>query len=58
MHNKNGIYSVKSGYRVACQLAKEADCVEASRGVFSQEVWRKIWRLRLPNKSNVLPESM
>ena len=53
MHNKNVIYSVKSGYRVAYQLAKEADCVEASKEVFSQEVWRKIWRLRVPNKSKV-----
>ena len=46
LHNKNGRYSVKSGYHITRLLLKEAGCKgESSTSVSNSHVWDKIWKL-------------
>ena len=54
MNNKIFLYSVKSNYHVACQLARVKDWVEASTGTFEKDLWKNFWSLRIPNKIMVL----
>ena len=54
LHNKNGIYLVRSGYQTARMLLKEASCVgESSVPVLINQVWARIWKLHVPNKIKV-----
>ncbi|KAK9996844.1 hypothetical protein SO802_021530 [Lithocarpus litseifolius] len=54
LHNKNGRYSVKSGYHISRLLLKEARCEgESSAPVSNSYVWDKIWKLQVPNKIKV-----
>ncbi|KAL0010896.1 hypothetical protein SO802_006004 [Lithocarpus litseifolius] len=50
LHNRKGIYSVKSGYHVARKVLRE--CVECSTGL-GQQVWKQLWKVRVPNKMKV-----
>lgn len=51
--NKSGEYTVRSGYHVARQLAKELDWAECSKGVVGGNVWKTLWKLKVPNKIKV-----
>lgn len=53
LHNKNGMYSIKSRYHVARKVMRKDDWVESSRGIGGQQVWKKIWQLHVPNKIEV-----
>ena len=53
VHNKRGVYSVKSGYHVAKQSLKNEDWAECSSGPKGSQVWSKLWKLRVPNKIKV-----
>ena len=53
LHNKRGVYFVKSGYHVARQILKTEDWVESSSGPTSYQVWPKLWKLHVPNKIKV-----
>ena len=54
LFNRDGDYSVKSGYKVACKIRKEASMQgESSMAGDSQLVWRKIWQMHIPNKIKV-----
>jgi len=44
LHNKNGEYSMKLGYHVARQLAREEKWVESSNGVYGGKVWKNLWK--------------
>ncbi|KAH0972719.1 hypothetical protein GBA52_024875 [Prunus armeniaca] len=49
-YERNGMYSVKSGYQLA-RLEKGNMCGESSAGVdLSSRFWKKIWALKIPNK--------
>uniref|UniRef100_A0A803Q185 RNase H type-1 domain-containing protein n=1 Tax=Cannabis sativa TaxID=3483 RepID=A0A803Q185_CANSA len=47
---KNGEYSVKSGYRMACELKAER---QQSDDHLAVQWWRKLWRLKIPPKIKV-----
>ena len=51
-HNKDGIFTVKSAYKVARALLKKEDWAESSSGSGGCRVWA-IWKLRIPNKIKV-----
>lgn len=53
LHNKNDEYSMRSGSNVARQLAKEEDWAESFNGVFRGNVWKTLWKLKIPNKVKV-----
>ena len=54
LHNKNGRYSVKSGYHMTKLLLKETSCVgEGSVPMSRSKVWARIWKLHIPNKVKV-----
>ena len=67
LHNREGKYTVKSGYHIARQIWKEAQSQgECSTGTGVSPVWGKIWKLHIPNKikvfgwracQNILPTS-
>ena len=50
---KSGEYSVKSGYRKAQKAWKELNWAESSRGAVGREVWKTLWKLKVPNKIKV-----
>ena len=50
---KSGVYSVKSGYREAQKAWRELNWAECSRGAVGREVWKTLWKLKLPNKIKV-----
>ncbi|XP_030924761.1 uncharacterized protein LOC115951750 [Quercus lobata] len=50
LHNKKGVYSVKSGYHVARQIMRDGDVAESSSGPRGQHVWAKLWNLHVPTK--------
>ncbi|XP_075634549.1 uncharacterized protein LOC142606997 [Castanea sativa] len=50
---KSGEYSVKSGYYEAQKAWKELNWAESSRGAVGREVWKSLWKLRVPNKIKV-----
>uniref|UniRef100_A0A803QHJ7 Piwi domain-containing protein n=1 Tax=Cannabis sativa TaxID=3483 RepID=A0A803QHJ7_CANSA len=49
-YSKNGEYSVKSGYRMACELKAER---QQSDDHLAVQWWRKLWRLKIPQKIKV-----
>ena len=54
MYNKNGIYSVRSGYHTTRMLLKEVGYGgESFVLVSSNQVWANIWKLHVPNKRKV-----
>ena len=53
LHNKKGVYSVKSGYHVARQIMRDGDVAESSSGPTGQFVWAKLWNLHVPTKIKV-----
>lgn len=54
LYNKNGEYSVKSGYQTAKQIMREEkDRGECSKVMDGGAVWRSLWKLHVPNKIKV-----
>ena len=53
MHNRNGRYSVKSGYYVAWQVLRNVNMAECSRGNDEQKVWKALWKMKIPNKIKI-----
>ena len=52
--NKDGVFSVKSGYAIAWLLTKETDgMVGSSTGQNRRLIWQRLWRLHLPNKIKI-----
>ena len=48
--NKDGVYTVKSGYFIARELASEMDGREESSSVRNGGLtWPRLWKLHLPN---------
>ena len=52
-YNKDGIFTVKSAYKVARALLKKVDWAESSSGSRGSRVWAAIWKLQIPNKIKV-----
>ena len=53
MHQRKGIFIVKSTYKVARAVLSEGKVAESSRGCAGKDVWPAIWKLRIPNKIQV-----
>ena len=54
LYNKNGRYSMRSGYHTARYLWNELKQEgEGSNPRPSSEIWARIWKFRLPNKIKV-----
>ena len=54
LHNREGKYTVKSGYHLAKQLGKEVDSQgECSKEVDVNLVWSKLWKLKILNKIKI-----
>ena len=53
MYNKNGMFSVKSAYKVAVQIQKGEEWTENSSGCVGKNVWNALWKLHIPNKIKV-----
>ena len=53
LHNRKGVYSVKSKYHIARRVMQKEDWAESSRGPSGFQVWKKLWKLRVPNKIKV-----
>ena len=52
-HNKQGVYSVKSGYHVARQIQKNEHTAETSAGPVGGKIWTTLWKTNVPNKIKV-----
>ena len=52
-HNKQGVYSVISGYHVARQIQKNEHVAETSTGPVSGKIWTTLWKTNVPNKIKV-----
>ena len=50
LHNKDGVYTVRSGCHVAQKVLKE--WAKSSTGS-GQQIWKKLWKVGLPNKMKV-----
>lgn len=53
LHNRKGVYSVKPGYHVAKKVMQKEDWAECLRGSGDLQVWKNLWKLRVPNKIKV-----
>ena len=53
MHQRKGIFTVKSAYKVAREVLSEGRVVESSQGCTGKEVWPAIWKLRILSKIKV-----
>jgi len=54
LYNKNGRYSVRSGYHTArCLLNESRQEDEGSNLRPSNEVWARVWKFHIPNKIKV-----
>lgn len=54
MYNKNGAYSVKSGYHIARLISKEDNgMVESLEPMVGGQVWGKLWKLHVPRKIKI-----
>lgn len=54
LFNRDDVYSVKSGYRVACKIIREVSMPgESSKAGAGESVWGKLWQLHIPNKIKV-----
>ena len=53
LHNKNGMFLVKSAYKVARRMRGEGSRVESSGGCVGKLVWPVLWKLCIPNKIKI-----
>ena len=52
--NKDGVYSVRLGYGIARLLSKETNGMEeSSSGQNRGLIWKRLWKLHLPNKIKI-----
>ena len=53
IHQRKGIFTIKSAYKVAKEVLREGRVVESSWSCAGKEVWSAIWKLRILNKIKV-----
>ena len=53
LHNKNGMFLVKSAYKVARRMRGEGSRAESSGGCVGKLVWPVLWKLYVPNKIKI-----
>ena len=53
LHNKNGMFLVKSAYKVARRMRGEGSRVESSGGCVGKLVCPVLWKLYIPNKIKI-----
>lgn len=52
-HEKKGLYSVKSRYQLIKRQELHTIFGESSRSTKDGKVWRKLWKMNMPNKLKV-----
>ena len=53
LHQRKGIFTVKSTYTVAREVLKGGRVAESSRGCVGKGIWFALWKLRILNKIKV-----
>lgn len=53
LHNKKGIYSIRSGYHIARKVFTKKTWIESLRGAMGQKIWKNLRRLNVPRKLKV-----
>ena len=53
LQNKNGVYSVRSGYHLARKVMRKDNEAESSRRAEGQLIWKTLWKMRVPSKLKV-----
>ena len=56
LHNRRGVYTVRSGYHVARQVLKAESWAEALDIGGWQQAWRGLWKLKLPRKIKIFSQ--
>ena len=51
--NKRGVFIVKSVYFIAAKLQFVKDGGECSFGDLNAQIWKKLWKLKLPEKFKI-----
>lgn len=51
--NKRGVFIVKSAYFIAAKLQVVKDGGECSSGDLNAQIWKKLWKLKLPEKFKI-----
>ncbi|KAL0017569.1 hypothetical protein SO802_004638 [Lithocarpus litseifolius] len=46
----NGVFSVRSAYKIAMELDKDANNASVSDGASMRMFWRKLWKMQVPQK--------
>ena len=52
-NNRKGVYSIKSRCYIARKVMRKEDWAESSRALGGLKIWKKLWKLRVPNKIKV-----
>ncbi|CAI9761215.1 unnamed protein product [Fraxinus pennsylvanica] len=50
---KNGIYTVRSGYRLFVKINRDRQLGEVSYADDQRKMWKKIWKMQIPHKIRV-----
>ena len=53
LHNRKGVFSVRSRYYIARRVMRKEDWAKSSRGPSGLQIWKKLWKLQVPNKIKV-----
>ena len=53
LHKRKEVYSVRSEYYIARRVMQKEDWIESSRGPRGLQIWKKLWKLLVPNKIKV-----
>ena len=46
----NGLFSVRSAYKVAMDLSKHIESASSSDGDSMRQFWKKFWKIKVPHK--------
>ena len=52
-HQRKGIFTIKSAYKVSKEVLRGGRVAKSSRGGIGKGVWSALWKLRIPNKIRV-----
>lgn len=53
LYNKSGVYTIRSGYHLARLVMRKESSAEPSRGAGGQQLWRALWKIKVPSKLKV-----
>ena len=53
LHQKKGMFTVKSTYKLAREVLRGGRVAESSKGCTGKGIWSTLWKFRIPNKIKV-----